>query len=51
MYIGALVGEGEHKIVLKYVTPGLRTGGILTILGVIYLILLWKLDKKYCIKK
>lgn len=51
MYLGALIPEGKHKIVLRYVTPGIRTGGILTILGLVYTIFLCVLYKKHCIKQ
>lgn len=50
MYLGALVPEGTHDIVLRYVTPGIRAGAILTIMGLIYTIFLCILYKKYCTK-
>lgn len=48
MYTGALVEKGSHTIVLEYTTPGLLAGGILTIIGVIYIIFLAVLHKKCC---
>ena len=50
MYLGALIPEGTHDIELRYVTPGIRMGAILTIIGLIYTIFLCILYKKYCIK-
>lgn len=48
MYIGAFVGKGKHDIVLEYTTPGLWGGGILSIIGVVYIIFLAVLHKKCC---
>lgn len=50
MYLGALVPEGKHDIELRYVTPGIRIGAILTIIGLIYTIILCILYKKHCVK-
>lgn len=50
MYIGAVIPEGEHSIVLKYFTPGLKTGMILTMFGVIHTIFLLLFHKKCCAK-
>ena len=50
MYLGALIPEGKHDIELRYVTPGIRAGAILTIIGLIYTIFLCILYKKHCIK-
>ena len=50
MYMGALVSEGNHSILLKYVTPGLKGGIIMTIIGAVYIIFLWILYKKHCVK-
>lgn len=50
MYLGALIPEGTHDIVLRYATPGIRAGAILTIMGLIYTIFLCILYKKYCTK-
>lgn len=50
MYMGTHVKRGKHSIVLKYSTPGLVEGGILTIIGVAYTIFLWLFNKKHCIK-
>lgn len=50
MYLGALISEGKHDIELRYVTPGIRMGAILTIIGLIYTVFLCILYKKHCIK-
>ena len=51
MYMGALIKEGKHSIVLKYFTPGLKEGIILTVIGAAYLLFLWILYKKHCAKR
>lgn len=48
MYTGAVVEGGNHDIVLKYKTPGVTAGSILTVIGVIYIIFLAVLHKKCC---
>lgn len=47
MYLGLWLEPGEHQIQLRYCTPGLKTGGALTLLcGGIFLVLLWMEKKK-----
>ena len=43
LYMALELSEGEHEILLKYHTPGLLAGLLLTLLGVILLILEKKL--------
>lgn len=50
MYIGALISPGKHDILLKYSTPLIKEGIILTVLGILYTIILCILYKKYCNK-
>ena len=38
MYMGALIPEGSHEVLLVYRTPGLRLGAVLTAVGVLSLI-------------
>nr|MCR5626888.1 YfhO family protein [Lachnospiraceae bacterium] len=40
MMMGVMVGEGEHEVVMKYETPLLRIGVMLTVSGVVILIIL-----------
>lgn len=40
-FIGADITEGKHQITLKYQTPGLLKGALLSLLGVIGLLVMW----------
>ena len=47
MYIGCLLKKGEkHSILLKYETPGLKMGVILTMIGMFFFASLVKINKK-----
>ena len=47
MYMGVVLEPGEHEIVLRYCTPGFRTGLLLTaISAVLFFLLLWRWRKK-----
>ena len=49
MYIGCLLKKGEkHSILLKYETPGLKMGVILTMIGMFFLFHWSKLTKSHC---
>lgn len=50
MYIGTWIESGKHSILLKYVTPGLRIGIIVTVFGVVFTIFLYIFNKKHCEK-
>lgn len=44
MYCGAVVDEGEHTIELRYVTPGIK-GGAMVSAGAFALLIAWKLGR------
>ena len=46
-YLGAVIQEGEHEILLKYTTPGLRLGSMISLVS----FLAWILLTVYCVVK
>lgn len=46
MYVGAWLDEGEHEILLAYVTPGVKSGGVVSMLGIVLIVLLWRMHRK-----
>lgn len=40
MYVGAWIPKGEHEILLTYVTPGLKSGGALSVCGIVLIVFL-----------
>ncbi len=46
MYVGAWIPAGEHDIELRYVTPGLWKGAIISLVGVIYLVIVMMAFRK-----
>ncbi len=47
MYMALPVSKGEHRIVLEYETPFLKTGGIMGIFGILLFIIVIIAEKRY----
>ena len=50
MYMGIFMTAGEHKVELNYVTPGLKMGTAVSLVGWAALAILALLRRKYVIK-
>ena len=50
MFIGILMKQGNHKIELSYITPGLKMGAVISLAGWIALLILALLRRRYIIK-
>lgn len=49
MFMALPLSEGNHSIVLKYCTPGLKAGLVISLVGLILCIILSRYEKKFTI--